>query len=134
MCKTLIVEDNAIFRLSLKEMLLSRFPSMAIEEAIDGREVMRKVDGCLPDLVFINVKLPNGNGLDIAKQIRAAHAGMVIAVFSNYDLPEYREAARVCGADHLFTKGSTTSDEIMACVEKVVARESARADESARLI
>jgi len=120
MCMTLIVEDNVVFRQSLKEMLLSRFPEMQVEEAVDGIEAMEKANKAFPDLIFIDIKLPDGNGLDLTKEMRRDHSGAVIVVFSCFDLPEYLEAARRSGADHVFIKGSTTSNEIMALVGNVV--------------
>jgi len=39
-CKTLIVEDNALFRQSLSDILYNKFPSMTIEEAVDGKEAL----------------------------------------------------------------------------------------------
>lgn len=120
MCMTLIVEDNVIFRQSLKEMLLSRFPKMRVEEAVDGIEAVAKANKAFPDLIFIDIKLPDGNGLDLTKEMRRDHSGAVIVVFSCFDLPEYMEAARRSGADHVFIKGSTTSGEIMALVGNVV--------------
>lgn len=123
MCMTLIVEDNVIFRQSLKEMLLSHFPEMQIEEAADGIEALEKAKNAFPDLVFINIKLPGANGLELTREMRRDHSGAVIVIFSCFDLPEYLEAARRSGADHVFIKGSTTSNEIMALVDRVVSNE-----------
>lgn len=56
--KTLLVEDNAAFRQSLKEILNTQFPSMIIEEAADADEAMQKVVTLLPHLIFMDIKLP----------------------------------------------------------------------------
>ena len=120
MCRTLIVEDNDIFRQSLKEMLLSRFPGMHIVEAVDAVEAVEKASRAFPDLIFIDIKLPDGNGLELTREMRRDHAGAHIAIFSCFDLPEYRDAARRNGADHVFVKGSTSGNEIMAFVDRVV--------------
>ena len=120
MCKTLIVEDNSIFRQSLKEMLLSRFPGMHIVEAADAVEAVEKASRAFPDLIFIDIKLPDGNGLELTREMRKDHSGARIAIFSCLDIPEYLDAARRNGADRVFIKGSTSSNEIMAFVDRVV--------------
>ncbi len=58
MCLVLIVEDNATFRHSLKDVLQTQFPSMGIEEAADSEEALIKLRGLEPDLIFMDIKLP----------------------------------------------------------------------------
>ena len=58
MYRVLVVEDSTIFRTLLKETLQSRFPSMEILEAVDGEEAMKEITARLPNLIFMDVKLP----------------------------------------------------------------------------
>jgi len=120
MCLTLIVEDNATFRQSLRELLSVRFPSMCIEEAVDGKEALLKLDSNVPDLIFIDIKLPGANGLELTKKIKANHQNIEVIVLTSYDLPEYREAAYRSGASYFFTKGTATSDEITMVVNSIL--------------
>lgn len=121
MCLTLIVEDNAIFRRSLKEILRARFPTMAIEEAVDGKEALQKVQLLIPDLIFMDIKLPGENGLDVTREIKSQDQSKVVIVLTSYDLPEYREAAYESGANYFLTKGLATGEEIMNLVESIIA-------------
>lgn len=57
MAKILIVDDKAIFRESLRDMVHTRFPSLQITEAKDGGEALSKVDALMPDLVFMDLSL-----------------------------------------------------------------------------
>ena len=66
--KTLIVEDNASFRQYFKENLQIRFPSMVIEEVGDGNEVLPKVEVLSPALIFMDIRLPGENGLQLTKK------------------------------------------------------------------
>ena len=120
MCLTLIVEDNATFRQSLRELLSAHFPSMSIEEAADGKEALLKVGLSVPNLVFMDIKLPGINGLELTKKIKAAHQRIEVIVLTSYDLPEYREAAYRSGASHFFTKGTASSDEITMVVNSIL--------------
>lgn len=115
-CHALIVEENAAFRQSLREMLRTWFPSIFVEEATDGLEALQKLKMCRPDLVFVNMRLPRANGLEIAKRIRDENEQVVVVVLTSHDLPEYRKAAYESGATHFFAKGISTSDEIYKLV------------------
>jgi DNA-binding NarL/FixJ family response regulator len=115
--KTLLVEDNTAFRQSLKEILNTQFPSMIIEEAADADEAMQKVVTLLPHLIFMDIKLPGGNGLDLTKKIKKNYPGISIVILTSYDFLEYRQAASQYGADRFLSKGSVTRELIVGLVQ-----------------
>lgn len=119
MFKSLLVEDNDSFRQSLKEMLCERFPKMVVEEAEDGEEALQKVEGSRPHLVFMDIKLPGANGLEITRKIKKRHSTIQVIILTSYDFPEYREAAVKYGADHFFSKESSSRDDILALVDSI---------------
>ena len=121
MTKTLIVEDSAIYRKLLKETLHSRFPSMEIMEAQDGKETMEKISSVAPDLIFMDIKLPGENGLELTAKIKAKYPDVTVIVLTSYDTPEYREAAAQVKADHFLSKGSSSKEAILALVESIQA-------------
>jgi YesN/AraC family two-component response regulator len=125
MFKTLLVEDNTAFRQSLREILNKQFPSIAIEEAADADEAMQKVDLFLPNLIFMDIKLPNGNGLDLTKKIKKEHPEMNIIILTSYDFLEYRLAAAQYGANHFLSKASVTREEITVLVKSFLEKECA---------
>jgi DNA-binding NarL/FixJ family response regulator len=104
--RILIVEDNALFLQFLKETLRSRFPSTDILEAANGEEAMQKIKTLPPDAIFMDLRLPGENGLELTKKIKAKYPDIIVVIITNYDLPEYREAAYQCGADHFLPKDS----------------------------
>lgn len=117
MLNTLIVEDNAAYRQSLNQLLAGRFPSMQIAEAEDGEEALRHALSRRFDLIFIDIRLPRGNGLDLTKTIKSNFVDSVICVITSYDIIEYREAAFRNGADHFMVKGESTEAEIIGLIE-----------------
>ena len=117
--RTLIVEDNASFRRILKEILLRRFPGMAVEDAGEGNEAIQKVKTFTPDLVFMDIRLPGENGLELTGRIKKDYPGITVIVLTSYDLPEYREAAQKYGANYFLTKGLSTEEEIVTLVESI---------------
>lgn len=119
MCKVLIVEDNFTFRQMLKEILASRFPSMEISEESDGSGLLAKIDSFRPTIVFMDIRLPGENGLELTRRIKMSRPGVIIVILTSYDLPEYRQAARESRADHFMTKDSPTQD-FLALVESIL--------------
>lgn len=122
MVKTLIVEDNAGFRQSLASLLAQHFPTMHIAEAAGRDEAWRQVLAIQPDLVFMDIRLPGGSGLELTQCITRARRDVVVVVLTSYDLPEYQEAALASGATHYLCKGRTSEQEILDLVRDFAAR------------
>ncbi len=121
MTRTLIVEDSALYRKLLKETLESRFPSMEVIEAEDGEEAMKKIGvHSPPDLIFMDIKLPGENGLELTGKIKAKYPDVVVIILTSYDTLEYREAATQAKADHFLSKGSSSKEAILGLVESVL--------------
>jgi DNA-binding NarL/FixJ family response regulator len=118
--RTLLVEDNAAFRQTLLDILSAQFPSIVIEEAADGKEAFQKIESSLPNLIFMDIKLPGENGLQLTQKIKAKHPRVIIIMLTSYDLPEYREAAYQYGANYFIIKGSSTNEEILALVRSIL--------------
>jgi DNA-binding NarL/FixJ family response regulator len=110
MCKTLIVEDNVNYRQMLKEILWSRFPTMESEEEPDGRDLFNKIDSFHPKIIFMDIRLPGENGLELTKKIKKNYPDIIIVILTSYDLPEYRQAARESMADYFIPKGSSIQE------------------------
>jgi DNA-binding NarL/FixJ family response regulator len=108
MFKALIVEDNSTFRQMLKGVLHARFPTMEIEDEPDGSELFSKLESFHPDIVFMDVRLPGENGLELTKKIKTDYPDTIVVILTSYDLPEYRQAALQSMADHFVTKDSPT--------------------------
>jgi len=124
MFTTLIVEDNPTFRKSLAEMLQDRFRGMRVLEAADGVEAAAVIAAALPDLILMDVRLPGEGGLDLTRRIKQEHPELTVIILTNYDLEEYRDAARRYGADFFMPKGSSTWEEIIRLVELISLKES----------
>ena len=118
MCRTLIVEDNTIFRQMLKEILYARFPTIEIAEEPDGSELFSKLDAFHPNIVFMDIRLPGENGLELTKKIKMNYPDIIVVILTSYDLPEYRQAALQSKADHFVTKDSPTQN-FLALVESL---------------
>lgn len=122
MAKILIVEDSDFFRHLLKETLLTRFPEMDITEAGNAEEAVKKIKGFTPDLIFVDIRLPGESGLEFTRKIKSTYPNIPVIILTSYDLPEYREAAREYRADHFFSKGTATKENILTLVTSILSR------------
>ena len=113
----MLVEDDDGFRRSLASLLASRFPGILLDEAANGSEAMEKVESFFPHLIFMDIKLPDQNGLVITRNIKAFHPEIHVIMLTSYDFLEYREAAHASGAYGFLSKGSSTAEEIQDLVE-----------------
>ena len=117
--RALLVEDDTEFRQCVKKILSSRYPSIQLIEARDGKEAMSKVDLLPPDIIFMDIQLPDKNGLELTRMIKASHPNAIIVILSSYDLTEYREAAYRNGANYYISKDSPMG-ELYSLVERIM--------------
>jgi CheY-like chemotaxis protein len=116
--RVLIVEDSTLFRQLFKEALHDRFPSVEIYEAIGGEEALLQVETLRPNLIFMDIRLPGENGLQLTQKIKARYPNIIVIILTGYDLRKYREAwSRY--ADYFFSKVSSTTQNIFTLVESI---------------
>jgi DNA-binding NarL/FixJ family response regulator len=116
----MLIEDNSPFRSVFKEGLKSRFPSMAITEAADSEDALNKIGAVPPDLIFMDIRLPGENGLELTRRIKTDHPEITIIIFTSHNFPEYREAAARYKADYFLSKSSVASEEIFKLVKIIL--------------
>ena len=95
---------------------------MILEEAGDGKTALQKIEEELPDLIFMDIKLPGENGLQLTEHIKKKHPQVTVVILTSYDWPEYREAAFKFGANYFIMKGSSTNREIVELIESIFAQ------------
>ena len=119
--KILIVEDSTLFRQLFKERLHDRFPSIEIYEAVDGREALQKIETLHPNLIFMDIRLPGENGLELTQKVKARYPNTIVIILTSYDLPEYREASSQY-ADYFLSKDASTPQNIFTLVGSIFSR------------
>jgi DNA-binding NarL/FixJ family response regulator len=117
MLKAMIVEDHISFREFLRDSLLSQYASMEVFEAGNGEEALKKFASYPFDLIFMNIRLPGENGLEITRKIKANRQDITVIILSSYNWPEYRNAAIRCGANGFISKESLELQEIFTIVK-----------------
>jgi len=119
MFKILIVDDSHIYRRILTDTLHYKFPNIDISEASDGGEALKKITASPPDLIFMDIRLPDESGLELTRRIKTQYPATTIIILTSYDLPEYREAATHYKANHFLAKGLASRDQIVKLVESI---------------
>ena len=118
MLRTLVVDDYRFFRDIFKMRLLEHFPSMIIDEAINGKEAMEKINRMPPHLIFMDICLPGSNGLQLTRTIKKYYPNLKIAMLTSYDFPEYRQAVEQ-DAERFFVKDSLDLKEVVEFVRSI---------------
>lgn len=122
MLKTLLVEDNLDYRGVLKQALLDRFASLNIAESAGEEDTLDLLVSFGPELVFMDIHLLSGDGLDLTRRIKSTHPHTVVAILTQDDAPEYQYAAQKCGADYFLSK-SVPLAAIFKLVDSLLLRE-----------
>ncbi|TGL45048.1 PAS domain S-box protein [Leptospira perdikensis] len=102
----LVVEDNEMNRNLLKRMIQKYIPNVRIKEAVDGLEAVRFFHESTPDLVFMDVQMPNMDGLEAAIEIRKQPTGNLVPIvaLTAGALYEERKKCFEVGMDQFLTK------------------------------
>ena len=122
MLGVLIVDDDAKTRRDLRDILAPLDHS--VQEACNGREALSMVERCEPDLMIIDILMPEMDGLETIRYLR--HRGYrmpIIAMPVGADTAEkrYSEFARSFGANDVLLKPFERSD-VLDAVARVLAR------------
>ena len=117
--KVLLVEDNRIYRETFKDNLRQHFPVVSVSEAGNADEALQKIRGTPPDLIFMDIRLPGTNGLQLTQMIKKEYPKIAIAILTGYDVLEYRQAAAQYGACGFLVKESLKWEEVEALVKSI---------------
>jgi len=103
----LIVEDNIAFSKTLHEFLMLRFPKIQVHVAQTGACALKKFTRLQPQLVLMDILLPDINGLEITRRFKAQSPDTLVIVMSMLTGTSIAEKAQANGAafiskDHLF--------------------------------
>jgi DNA-binding NarL/FixJ family response regulator len=100
----ILVEDSQRVRESLKQMLSDIAGVVVSGEFKAAGEAIMGIDQLCPDLVIVDIRLQNSNGLDVLNHVRVAHPRTKTIVFSDRTGADYRTRVSQLGATHFFSK------------------------------
>jgi DNA-binding NarL/FixJ family response regulator len=112
--RILIVDDYEPWRRAMRSILRQQKDLEVICESSDGLEAVQKSAELQPDVVLLDIGLPNLDGLEAARQIRKVSAGSRILFLTMQDSPQVAQEALMIGALGFVVKLDAVSDLLLA--------------------
>jgi len=102
--KLLIADDSEMLRSRLIEML-SHIPGIEIVgEVENGVDAVVFADRLKPDVIILDIRMPNADGILALESIRRSNSISKIIILTNYPYPQYKQKCLEAGADYFFSK------------------------------
>ncbi|GAA5145414.1 response regulator transcription factor [Prosthecobacter algae] len=119
MKRLLLIDDHPIMRHGLAQLIRAEDGLDVCGEAGNARDGLAAVEKLKPDLVVIDLTLPDKNGLELLKDIQALHPGTLCLVLSMHDEAMYGERALRAGARGYIMK-EAAADHLITAARKVL--------------
>jgi CheY-like chemotaxis protein len=119
--RVLLVDDHVMVRQGLRTVLESYSDIEVVGEALDGREAVELAERLTPEVIIMDINMPNMNGIEATIAIKSRHPGMkVVALSVNADADNERVMLRA-GAETLLSKGAAL-DELYRAIRQTLSR------------
>src|SRR5437762_7149953 len=122
MIKVLLADDQSLVRAGFRMILKAEPDIEVVGEASDGREAVAKAATHLPDVVLMDVRMPEMNGIDATRLIATGDGAPRVLVLTTFDLDEYVYEALRAGASGFLLKDAGAG-ELLHAVRVVAAGE-----------
>ena len=126
--RILVADDHEVVRFGVRSLVAGTEIEI-IAEASTGEEAVKKTQEHQPDVVVLDVRMVNGDGLTALEKIRRQSPEISVLMFSGYDNPTYVARAVALGASGYLLK-SSSRDQLLDAIRKVASGENvwSRAD------
>lgn len=118
--KVLLVDDQPLVRMGFSMVLSAQDDIEVIAEANDGVTALQQVSQLLPDIVLMDVRMPNMNGIEATKEIVEKYPDTKVLVLTTFDIEEYAFAALRAGAGGFLSKDALP-EELVQAIRSVAA-------------
>ena len=112
--RVLIADDHTIVRSGVRLLLEAEDDIEVIGEALDGREALKLVESLQPDVVLMDITMPEMDGLEATKEIKTHFPQINVLVLTMHRSDEYFFEMLKAGASGYILKGAKTSELINA--------------------
>jgi DNA-binding NarL/FixJ family response regulator len=108
--RVLVVDDHPVVRHGLSAILRYEADIEVVGEAADGAEAARLILATHPDVVLLDLRLPQLSGVEVMRQTRPLSPGTRFLVLTTYDTDEYIGPALAAGAQGYLLKDATPDE------------------------
>jgi DNA-binding NarL/FixJ family response regulator len=121
--RVLLVDDDDLMRAGLKAVLSSDETIEAVGEASDGREAVQRVIELRPDVVLMDVRMPDLDGIAATREVLSVAPGSKVVILTTFEDDEYVFGALNVGASGFLLK-RTRPEELIAAIHTIAAGDS----------
>ena len=121
--RVLLVDDDALMRAGLASILSSDPTLDVVGEAADGRDAVERVDALRPDVVLMDVRMPEVDGITATREVVAASPDTRVVILTTFEDDEYIFGALTAGASGFLLK-RTTPESLIEAIKAVAAGDS----------
>lgn len=118
--RLIIVDDHDLARSGLRMLLAGSRGLQIMAEARTGQEALAQCTSLQPDLVLMDVRLPDMDGLAATRAIRAISPATRVILFTMYEADDYAHEAMRAGAADYLLKGASRR-EVLDAVSRALA-------------
>lgn len=116
--RILIIDDHAVVRSGLRSLLEDEAHIDIVGEAADGLEALAKIEELQPDILLLDLTMPQMSGFEVAKKVTEKYSAVKIIVFSMHNDHEYIMRSVEMGAQGYLLK-DTSKEEILRALTTV---------------
>jgi len=116
--RIVIADDHFLIREGLRSILEGEDNLQVVGEAKDGMELLFLLDQLKPDLVLLDISMPNLQGIETARLVKMRHPEMNILILTMHQEREYVVAAASAGVEGYLLKEDAQQDLLLA-IEKI---------------
>lgn len=116
--RVVLTDDHVFVRDGIKSLLENETNITVVGEATDGLEALKLIDEINPDLLILDIRMPNLTGIEVVEQLRSKNNFVKIIMLSMHESEEYVLKSIQAGADGYLLKGSS-KEEFLKAVQTV---------------
>lgn len=116
--KVFITDDSLIVREHLVTLLDELAGVEIVGQAGSVAEAISGIRNLQPDVVILDIRLPDGSGIDVLQNVKQDQPAPVVIILTNYPYPGYRKRCLSAGADFFLDK-STEFDQLPRLFEQL---------------
>jgi DNA-binding NarL/FixJ family response regulator len=120
--RVLLADDQELVRAGFRMILETQADIRVVGEAADGVEAVAATRRLQPDVVLMDIRMPNLDGLHATRQVVAARSGSRVVILTTFDLDEYVYQALTAGASGFLLKNAPP-EQLIGAVRVVAAGE-----------
>lgn len=98
MITVFLVDDHEIVRRGIAQLVDAQPDLKVVGEAGTVREALRRIEATLPDVAVLDVRMPDGNGIDLCRRVRSARPDIHCLILTAYDDDHALRSAVLAGA------------------------------------